>query len=321
MHEGTTEIVNEPIAGATSAPGMPLPEYWEPRRVSAAGVRRMIEQLDPVEHATEITHLSQEVLIPPLIAYIGYAAGFARTIANPVVAHRIWRAGHGDQIVASSRRDLDTLAFFGLFMREGFSSPQAQAVYDRVQQIHRQVKGVGNETQLHVLGMLIFDQERADEQFGLGLFGDHDKEARFQFWAGVGRSMRLSDIPESRAEFQQWCDDYERRTFEPSQAATESFKGQLRGLSAYVPAAARPVARALLIEAVRPDVRDLLGFGHRQRGRATVTKALAKAAVTADHAVGLRLDRTWVRSFSRLGPDPDIHTLGYRPGLSRGTET
>ena len=296
-------------AGMSDAP---LQRYWEPRRASAAEVRRLIAELDPVEHATEITHLSQEVLIPPLVAYVGYAAGFARTLGNPAVAHRIWREGQGDQILRSARRDLDTLAFFGLFMREGTTSARARAVYDHVQRIHHQVKGIGNETQLHVLGMLIFDQERADEQFGLGLFDEHDKQGRFHFWVGVGEAMRLREIPESRAEFEAWCAAYERRTFEPTEAATESFKGQLRGLSAYVPAPLRAGVRQLLIEAVRPDVRDLLGFDAPRPGRGLAGRAIAQGIVTADHARGLRLDRTWVGSFSRLGPDPDLSALGYQ---------
>ncbi len=58
----------------------PLQQCWEARKVTGTEVMRMIDELDPVEHATEITHLSMEVLVPPIFAYLGYAAGFARTL-------------------------------------------------------------------------------------------------------------------------------------------------------------------------------------------------------------------------------------------------
>jgi hypothetical protein len=272
----------------------------------------MVEDLDPVEHDLEITHLTQEVQIAPLIAYIGYAAGFARTLCNPAVAHRIYRDGQGHQVAKSHQRDVDTLTFFGLYIKHGYSSEYAQAIHDRVQNIHRQVKGVGNETQLHVLGMLIFDQERADEYFDLGLFGDKDKLARFNFWVGVGKAMRLAEIPETREEFLTWIDDYERRTFTPSPNATESFKGQLRGLSEYVPAPIRPIVRALLVQAVKPEVRDLLGFTGPTPAREMAGKAVTKSVSKGFQAGRLSLDRTWVSSFSRFGAEPDIYAMGYQ---------
>lgn len=150
--------------------------------------------LDPIDHDVEITHLSMDVLIPPLFAYMAYTSGFARTLGNPAVANRIWREGAGDQIRTPVRRDRDTLTFFGEFMRRGHRSPQAQAVFDRVQDIHRQVKGVGNETQVHVLGMLIFDPERFAKAVGHRWFTDKENDARFNFWLGVARGMRLRDV-------------------------------------------------------------------------------------------------------------------------------
>lgn len=291
----------------------PLQQYYEARRASGFEVKQMIEELDPVDNAVEITHLSMEVLTPPLLGYLGYSAGFARTLGNPAVAHRIWRNGEGDQIVASARRDVDTLAFFGLFMRYGFGTDKAQGIYDRVQDIHRTVKGIGNETQVHVLGMLIFDQERFAKNYGHEWFSDKENEARFHFWVGVGKAMRLKDVPETREEFLTWIDNYEKRWFEPSEAAHESFKGLINGVSEYVPLPLRPAVRELLIEGTSAEVRELCLFDNPlpvgKFAMNPIVKVLATARLGAFH----RLDASWVTSFSRLGEDPDISAMGYQP--------
>ncbi|KQU50521.1 hypothetical protein ASG84_26040 [Rhodococcus sp. Leaf278] len=117
---------------SATEPRYPLARYWESRRVSGAEVHRMIDVLDPVDDV-EITHLSMEVLTPPLFAYLGCASGFARTLGNPATADRAWRIGTGDQILKSAQRDLDTLTFFGEFIRRGHRSPEAQAVFNRIQ--------------------------------------------------------------------------------------------------------------------------------------------------------------------------------------------
>ncbi|QTJ67253.1 DUF2236 domain-containing protein [Rhodococcus sp. ZPP] len=295
-----------------TTPANPLPQYWEPRRASGAQIMRMIDSLDPIDHDVEITHLSMDVLIPPLFAYMAYTSGFARTLGNPAVANRIWREGAGDQIRTPVRRDRDTLTFFGEFMRRGHRSPQAQAVFDRVQDIHRQVKGVGNETQVHVLGMLIFDPERFAKAVGHRWFTDKENDARFNFWLGVARGMRLRDVPETRAEFLDWIDDYERRTFTPTIAAAESFKGQLRGISAYVPRPLRPAIRHLVIDTLKPEVRDLLGVSAPRPVHRPALRAAVRALRTVRPIDRFRLDRTWVNSFSRVGPDPDFDTIGYQ---------
>ncbi|WP_415973834.1 oxygenase MpaB family protein [Rhodococcus sp. 077-4] len=290
----------------------PLTRYWESRRVSGAEVHRMIDALDPVEDDVEITHLSMEVLTPPLFAYMGYASGFARTLGNPATADRTWRNGTGDQILKSAQRDLDTLTFFGEFIRRGHRSPEAQAVFNRVQQIHGQIGRVSNEGQIHVLGMLIFDQERFARYLGHRWFSDRENEARFNFWLGVGNGMRLRDMPQTREDFLAWIDDYEERLFEPSVAATETFEGQLNGISAYVPAPMRRMVRDMLIDSLDPRVRELLGFDKPSLVVTPIVKVGTKTLMAARPVTRYRLDRTWVGNFSRFGEDPSIAKMGYQ---------
>lgn len=86
-------------------------------------VRRVIDGLDPQANDAEITHLSLEVLMPPMLSHIGYASAGAHVVAVPRVAERILRGGEGDQVLDPRRRDADTLTFFGELIRRGHRSP------------------------------------------------------------------------------------------------------------------------------------------------------------------------------------------------------
>jgi len=79
-----------------------------------------------------------------------------------------------------------------------------------------------------------------------------------------------------------------------------------------VPAPIRPIVRSLLVQAVKPDVRDLLGFPAPTPAREKAGIAVTRAASKGFQSGRLSLDQTWVSSFSRFGPDPDINAMGYQ---------
>ncbi|WP_158056868.1 oxygenase MpaB family protein [Saccharomonospora sp. CUA-673] len=301
-----------PQAGAQER-RQPLAEYWEDRTMSVADVRKLITELDPVDNDVEITHLSLEVVVPPMFAHAAFTGGTARGMIHPAEATVGYRKGTGDGIVRPHHRDNDTLAFFGLFMREGYRSDAAQAVFDRVQQIHHDVNGLHNDLQLHILGLLTFEPDRYVEGLGApGFFTDREKYARYNFWKGVGTGMGITDIPGSYHEFQLWVEDFERRTFKPSKAAREIYRGQTRSFSRYFPGPTRILAPHVLTAGLSPMTKQAVDADPAWPG---VHKALCAGMAAMRGTERFRktnLSRTWVSQFSRLGENPDIHALGYQ---------
>jgi uncharacterized protein (DUF2236 family) len=289
----------------------PAPEFWVPRWKLGRDVRELIAALDPEINDAEITHLSLEVLTPPLITHIGYASAGALQAAVPRVAERILRGGKGDQVLHPRQRDADTLTFFGELIRRGYRSPEGVAACERIQGIHRSVKGILNEDQVYTLATLIFRGERFAEALGAPCYSEAENQARFSFWSGVGRGMRLRGIPESRAEFLTWMDGYERKHFEPSAANHQAAEAHIRGLEAWFPSRAKFLARAVVVATMDERVRQCLGYKPVGKPFAVLLRTMWRSLVATTPLRPVRLDSSWVKSFSRVGLEPDLERIGY----------
>ncbi|WP_181063444.1 oxygenase MpaB family protein [Nocardia nova] len=276
-------------------------------------MRKLIEQLDPVEDDAEITHLSLEVIVPPMFGHAAYAAGTARGMTHPAEAVVGYRGGRGDQIVRPEHRDRDTLTFFGMFMREGHRSARAQEIFDRVQQIHHDVRGVGNDLQLHVLGLLIFEPQRWVSDLGMpGWFSEKENLARFHFWQGVGRGMGLQQIPQDYDEFRQWVDEFEQEHFAPTPEARAVYRKQVEGFARWFPGPTKVLAHQTLSAGLSRMTRRVVDSGPVNPAFTLALAAGLRAYRATEPVRRVNLSRTWVGEFSRLGADPDLADLGYQ---------
>lgn len=274
-------------------------------------VRRLIAELDPDANDAEITHLSLEVLTPPIVAHIGYASAGAHLVAVPRVAERILRGGKGDQVLHPRQRDADTLTFFGELIRRGHRSPEGLAACERIQRIHRSVKGVLNEDQVYTLATLIFGGERFAEAMGRSVYTEAENLARLSFWSGIGRGMRLRGVPESRAELLAWMEEYERNHFEPSPVNHPAAEAHIRGIEGYFPGPAKPLARAMVVATMDERVRQCLGYEPVSKSFAASLRGAWRGFTAATPLRPVRLDSSWVKSFSRVGLEPDLERIGY----------
>ncbi|MCQ4118139.1 oxygenase MpaB family protein [Rhodococcus tibetensis] len=302
---------------ATSQFRQPRAEFWADRRLTVTEVRKLIEKLDPLEDDAEITHLSLEVLVPPMMAHAVYASGTARGMTHPAEAVVGYRGGRGDQILRPEHRDRDTLTFFGLFMREGHRSARAQEIFDRVQQIHHDVRGVGNDLQLHVLGLLIFEPERWVSDLGMpGWFTERENLARFHFWQGVGRGMGLKQIPQGYDEFRQWIDDFEREHAKPTFEAQAVYRKQVEGFARWFPGPSKILAHQTLSAGLNRMTRSVVDSGPVNPAVPLALSAGIRAYKAADSVRRVNLSRTWVGEFSRIGTDPNLARLGYQHDMT-----
>ncbi|HEY3829084.1 MAG TPA: oxygenase MpaB family protein [Solirubrobacteraceae bacterium] len=273
-------------------------------------MQRIIASLDPERDDAEITHLSLEVLMPPMLAHIGYASAGARTVAVPRVAERILRAGAGDQVVRPRARDADTLTFFGELMRRGHRSTAGLAACERIQMIHRSVGGVLNEDQVYTLCMLAFFGERLAKTLGQSFYTDVENDARRNFWLGVARGMRLRAVPDTPAELVAWMEDYESRHFAFAPECHAAAEAHIRGVEGWFPGPLRPLARVVVVATMDDRLRDCLGYESPSPAILIALRTAWRSLVLSTPVRPVRLDSSWVKSFSRLGPNPDLEHIG-----------
>jgi len=278
-----------------------------------AEVRGMIEDLDPLEHDAEITHLSLEVRTPPMFAHAAYASGTARGLIHPGEAAVGYRGGTGEQLLHPEHRDRDTLTFFGMFMRYGHRSRQVREVLDRVQQIHHDVRGVTNDTQLHVLGLLMTEPDRWVGSFGhRTYFTRNERLARYSFWRGIGEGMGLTGIWDDPDEVEPWVDAFEAKFGRPTNEAHQLWRGQVDGFRVWFPRRSQRLAAAYLGAGLTDKTRECVGAEPRSAMAHRTLRAGIQAYLTGEPKLRTNLSRTWVGSFSRFGAQPDIHTIGYQ---------
>jgi ER-bound oxygenase mpaB/B'/Rubber oxygenase, catalytic domain len=274
-------------------------------------VARLIAELDPVANDAEITHLSLEVLMPAVLSHIGYASAGSHLVSVPRVAERILRGGNGDQVLDPRKRDADTLTFFGELIRRGHRSPEGLAACERIQRIHRSVNGILNEDQVYTLATLIFQGERFAEAMGKPAYTESENQARLSFWCGVGRGMRLRDVPESRAEFLAWMEEYECKHFEPSPMNHQAAEAHIRGIEGYFPGAAKPLARTMVVATMSERARECVGYEPISMPLAAALRSAWRSFIAARPLRPARLDSSWVKTFSRVGPEPDLEHIGF----------
>ena len=275
------------------------------------GVRQMIARLDPDEHDAEITHLSSEVLTPPMMAHIGYANSAARTVAVPHVARTVYREGTGDQIVRPWERDADTLTFFGELIRRGHRSAEGKAACERIQQVHRAVGGVRNEDKIYTLSLMASSPRELAQAMGCPVHSDIENQAQYNFWLGIGRAMRVRDVPETYDELRAWTDEYEAKYFEPTPEAHKVAEAHIRGIEHWFPGPSKWLARAIFIASMDARTAECLGYEPTKKPFAALMSAGWLSFATVGPLLPVRLDSSWVKSFSRVGPEPDLGSIGY----------
>jgi hypothetical protein len=271
----------------------------------------MIAKLDPDEHDAEITHLSSEVLTPPIMTHIGYAISAAHTVAAPHVARRIYREGGGDQIVRPWERDADTLTFFGELIRRGHRSAEGVATCERIQQIHQAVGGIRNEDKIYTLSLMANSPRDLAVAMGRPIHSDVENRAQHNFWLGVGHAMRVRNLPETPEELRAWTDEYETKRFEPSREAHEVGEAHIRAIEHWFPGPFKWLARSIFIGSIDTRVAQCLGYEPAKKPFTALMRAGWLSFAGATPLLPVRLDSSWVKSFSRIGPNPDLERIGY----------
>jgi hypothetical protein len=242
-------------------------------------------------------------LASPLVAHIGYVAGAARTVAVPRVAERIMRDGRGKQVLQPVRRDRDTLGYLSALIRAGHRSHEGVALAYRLNAIHEAIGGVTNEDQVYTLAGLITSPELLARRMGHQVHSTRENHARWHFWMGVGRNMKLRDLPESRRELDEWIDVYERAHFEPSEIGRAAADAHIDGLANHFPNQLMALARPMIVAGLGDRARRCFGYKAPPRGLSATLRTLWRVTSAATPLRMTMLSRTWADEF---GSSPTV---------------
>lgn len=292
------------------------PTLWADRHMTVKGVRELIATLDPVTDCAAITHLSLEVATPSFFSQMVYLAGAIRGLSHRGEAAVGYRGGKGDQLRDPDGRDRDTLTFFGLLYKYGPESAEVRAVVDRIQQIHHDVKGVSVELQLHILALMMVEQERWVRDLGQpDWFSATENQARFHLWSQIGTLMGLPTIWSSYEEVEPWVVAWEAENVEPTFEAQQLFHRGTGGFERWFPLPGRlrtAAAKQVMTVGLGEQTRDVVAAPKVVPGLEFTMRRFLDVAKAIEPVRRVNLSHTWVSRFSRIGDEPDLASLGYQ---------
>ncbi|MBO0768756.1 MAG: DUF2236 domain-containing protein [Solirubrobacterales bacterium] len=276
--------------------------------------RDEVARLDPERDNERIAHLTAEVRYgDPLLVALLYTVAFCRQMAVPSIARVVHRGGASPIMVATRKRNDDTLMLFGEFMRSGHSSPRGRAAITRMNEIHARFP-IDQDQMLYTLASLTFEQERIPRGLGLDPLSETEKLANFYFWREVGRLAGIEQRPETYEAYWEWTRSYEASHWGYSDGGRAVVDAMIADFVSRVPRALARPARGLLLAAMEDDLLDVFGLEHpdaavRKLARALVAGYFRGRALLPDPG-----ERSWAEAFGRAyPPQPDLSQVGFSP--------
>jgi hypothetical protein len=236
---------------------------------------------------------------------IGLNLALYRTWGIPSIASVLHQTG--EIVKNTQRRSDDTGLIIYLLIYHGFEHPTSEKVLRRLNLMHRRVGG-SSEDYLYALAALMIVPLRWIERWGPHSLSDEDRQGTYEFYAELGRRMRLDNIPGSYAEVVEWFDRFEAAHLRLSPQAAVLHQAARGMLVDRFPPAARPVARRLVDALLDRPLRQALGVPE--------PSLFAKASVRvllSGRAVVLR--RRPPRTEPSFRPDGPVRSYphGYNP--------
>lgn len=288
---------------------------WSGLRRRWTWARDAMAGLDPVADNERYTHLSAEVRYgDPVMTAALYTVAFCRQMAVPSIADVVHRGGRGPIMRTTRKRNDDTMVFFGEFLRHGYGSARGRAAIERLDQIHAPFP-ITNDQSLYTLSSLALEAHRIPALLGVALLTPAEKEANFRFWRGVGITMGLRDIPETRAAFAAWVAEYERANWAYTPGGAAVARALIDDYAArWLPGPLRFLGRDFIMALCEDDLLD----AHRLPRPAKSARALAGLALRGYALARAVLpdpaDRSWSDHYgTAYGACPHLPEVGYHP--------
>ncbi len=197
------------------------------------------------------------------------------------------------------RRNDDTLALFGAFLKWGPSSQKGRAAIARMEHIHDRFP-ISDEQKRYTLATLIFEPERIAEHLSIEQFTAGQREAIWHFWMSVAEQMPLGGLPQTPEELRRWMFDYERQHWRYTDGARWVVDRFLEDWTTrWFPRPARGLGRQILLALMDEDLRAVLHLEAPSKHVERLIRMSARAYFPLTVVRPIRSDRSWLDYFGR----------------------
>jgi len=168
-----------------------------------------ITELEPISDHKEIVRILGSHCFP---WDVKKALEFAlyRTFAVPSISALLSKTGEFKN--RTRKRYDDTELLMAEILENGYDSEGATRAFRRMNEMHNRFN-ISNEDYLYVLTTFVFGPIYWIEKYGWRKLVENEKVAIFLFYREVGKRMKIKNIPESYAEFEQFHLKYEDNHF------------------------------------------------------------------------------------------------------------
>jgi hypothetical protein len=237
----------------------PGPHYRRPWRIlHAPQIRQEISQLDAQTDCQRIAYLLTCYEFPFDITRSLELALF-HTFGSCSVSGLLDRTGEFEQ--RGQLRYDDTSMLIAQFMEAGWDRDLGHRAIQRMNAIHAQYR-IRNDDFLFVLWTFIDFPIVWMASFGWRAFTDHECQAWFNYWLGIGQRMGLRDLPADKASFDRWIQTYEQREMVFNETNARVAQATLSVMEHWFPPVLRRWVKPVVACMLRPRLRTALGWPH-----------------------------------------------------------
>ena len=133
-----------------------------------------------------------------------------RTFAVPTISSILYKTREFEK--RTQKRYDDTDLILSEILENGIESERAKAALEKMNFIHSHFN-ISNDDYLYVLSTFVFEPERWINKYGYRALTENELSASFKVWQELGALMGIKNIPETKAELEQFNIDYERKHF------------------------------------------------------------------------------------------------------------
>lgn len=186
----------------------------------------------------------------------------------------------------------DTRLLIGHFLETGWDSDEGARAIARINRTHAHY-AISNDDFLFVLWTFIEFPLRWSRLYARRPMTLHEREAGFIFWSEIGKRMGLTDIPPTRAAFDEFIVGYKARHFKPSEASAQVARDTLKIGEGWLPWPLKGLVAPVVYSLFADDEQFLAAVGARKPPRWFAAMVRGSLRVYG-----------WVRRGTRLGAYP-----------------
>lgn len=246
-------------------------------------VVRRIESLNPEVDDREISHLLLgRVFNDAWFHQAFFTVSYWRQTAVETIAPILVRRGYGNTLTEVTKRNDDSLLFFGLMYRDGYREPEGQRTIDRLSAIHKTFD-IPPDDYRYTIATLCFEAVRLPEFLGIKpALTPAEARALFLFWSGIGREwgvdLHEGTSPEGQRAYRAWYDDYEKRTYKRTDDAIAIQKAMTDCfLDRWAPGPLRPIGEQFLRALADDHLLDAVGLEPASPAMQRITRVAVDA--------------------------------------------